>query len=263
MPYRIDLLESSDVVLDQLVELGALDVEATTHGIAAIMPDAVSTASVAAAIGARDLRVAPAVGRDDGSVWVVSLRPIRAGRLHVVPADWPAREGTLRMTDSPAFGTGLHPTTALCLEILDDEIAASRPERALDVGTGTGVLALAALGLGVPHAVAIDIDADAVRIAAENARLNDLRARIHLVRGGPEAVSGSWPLVVANVLAAPLIEMAPTLTRRVGRGGRLVLSGIRSSLATEAARAYVRLGMRQVDTRARDGWTALVLHATW
>ena len=167
------------------------------------------------------------------------------------------------MTDSPAFGTGLHPTTALCLEILDDEIAASRPERALDVGTGSGVLALAALCLGVPHAVAIDIDADAARIAAENARLNDLRARIHLVRGGPEAVSGSWPLVVANVLAAPLIEMAPTLTRRVGRGGRLVLSGIRSSLATEAARAYVRLGMRQVDTRARDGWTALVLHATW
>jgi len=83
------------------------------------------------------------------------------------------------------------------------------------------------------------------------------------VRGGPEAVGGCWPLVVANVLAAPLIEMAPTLARSVGRGGRLILSGIRSSLAAEIARAYVRLGMRQVDTRGRDDWTAVTLHASW
>lgn len=263
MPYRIDVPGSSDAALDRLAELGALDIEVIDGGLAAIMPDRVDAATVAAALGARDLRVTNALGRDDESVWVLRLRPISAGRVQIVPAGWPAREGTLRMIDGPAFGTGLHPTTALCLEILDDEVAMSHPERVLDVGTGSGVLALAALGLGVPHAVAIDIDAEAVRLAAENARLNDLHARIHLVRGRPEAVSGSWPLVVANVLAAPLIEMAPTLTRRVGRGGRLILSGIRSSLTTDVSRAYGRLGMRQIDARTRGGWTAVTLHASW
>jgi ribosomal protein L11 methyltransferase len=263
MPYRIDVPESSDAVLDRLVELGALDIDVIAGGIAAIMPDRVDAPTVAAAIGSGDLRVTPALSRDDGSVWVINLRPIRVGRLQIVPAGWPARERSLRMIDAPAFGTGLHPTTALCLEMLDDEIDASRPERVLDVGTGSGVLALAALCLGVPHAVAIDIDADAVSVAAENARLNDLRARIRLVRGGPDAISGSWPLVVANVLAAPLIEMAPALARRVGHDGRLILSGIRSSLSADVARTYERLAMRQVDARTRDGWTAVTLHASW
>jgi ribosomal protein L11 methyltransferase len=109
--------------------------------------------------------------------------------------------------------------------------------------------------------VAIDIDGDAVRAAAENARLNGLSSRLHLVHAGPEALSGSWPLVLANVLAAPLMEMAPMLAWRVGRGGRLVLSGIRSSLAPGVEQAYRHVGMRQVRALARDGWSALILHA--
>jgi ribosomal protein L11 methylase PrmA len=263
MPYRIDLLNPPDAALDRLVELGALDVEPIPNGIAAILPDGITPASVARALGVDDVRVVPTLGRDAESIWIVSPRAVRTACVQIVPADWPAASGVLRMIDGPAFGTGLHPTTALCLEALHDELTGSLPTRVLDVGTGSGVLALAALCCGVPRVIAIDIDDDAVRVAADNARLNGISSGLMLVRGGPEALAGSWPLVLANVLAAPLIEMAPVLTRRVGRGGRLILSGIPSSVAPDVEQAYRRLGMRQVRTAARDGWTALTLHASW
>src|SRR4051812_7015987 len=155
MPYRIDLLNPPDAALDRLVELGALDVEPILNGIAAIMPDGVTAASVARALGVDHVRVTPTRGRDDGSVWVVSPRAVRTARVQIVPADWPAASGVLRMIDGPAFGTGLHPTTALCLDALDDELNTSAPAGVLDVGTGSGVLALAALRSGVPRVVAI------------------------------------------------------------------------------------------------------------
>jgi ribosomal protein L11 methyltransferase len=299
MPYRIDLRGAAADMFDRLVELGAIDIEDVEDvegvegvedvddhnrgsrgggSVAAIMPDGISADTVAHALGIAigNVRVTPARGRDNESVWVLKARPVRAGRLLVVPADWPAdrpaegeaegEAGALRMVDGPAFGTGLHPTTALCLEALDDELGAwppEQPKRVLDIGTGSGVLALAALTWGVPRVVAVDIDADAVRVAAENARLNGLSSRLHLVHGGPEALSGFWPLVLANVLAAPLIEMAPILARRVGRSGRLVLSGIRSSLAPDVGQAYRHVGMRLVRSQLRDGWTALTFHGSW
>ena len=102
-----------------------------------------------------------------------------------------------------------------------------------------------------------------MRAAADNARLNGLLDRLQLVRGGPEAVTGAWSLVVANVLAAPLIEMAPTLVRRVGHHGHLVLSGIPASVEPDVARAYSRLGMRRLRVRSRSGWVAIELQAAW
>jgi ribosomal protein L11 methyltransferase len=273
MPYRIDLRGADADGFDRLVELGAIDVEPVDGGMAAIMPDSITADAVARALAldVDDVRVTPARGRDSESIWVLTPRPVQAGRdgrLRIVPAaGWTPNAqleaGTLRMIDGPAFGTGLHPTTALCLDALDDELAAWRPDRMLDIGTGSGVLALAALFYGVPRVVAIDIDADAIEVAADNARLNGLTPRLHLVHGGPEALAGAWPLVLANVLAAPLIDMAPAIARRVGHAGRLVLSGIRSSLAPDVEQAYRHVGMRLVRSEARDGWSALTLHASW
>ena len=117
--------------------------------------------------------------------------------------------------------------------------------------------------MGVPRAIGIDIDDEALRVAAENARINGLDGRLELRRGGPETVPGKWPLVLANVLAAPLVEMAPALVRCVGHHGRLILSGIPSSLEPDVDRAYRRLGMRRVRVTSRDGWIALVLQASW
>jgi len=84
-----------------------------------------------------------------------------------------------------------------------------------------------------------------------------------LRRGGPEAVTGTWPLVLANVLPGPLIEMAPDLVRRVGRHGQLVLSGIPSSVEADVDRGYRHLGMHRLRVKSRAGWVALVLQASW
>jgi ribosomal protein L11 methyltransferase len=264
VPYRVELRNVGADSLDRLVNLGAIDVESSQDGgITALIPDSVSPERVARELGVDDLSVAPATARDDGSVWILSPRSIRIGGLWIVPAHSQPEPGRLRLVDAAAFGTGLHPTTALCLEALEEAVQVAPPDDVLDVGVGSGVLALAALMMGVPRAMGIDIDDEALRVAAENATLNGLADRLQLARGGPETVTGTWPLVLANVLAAPLVEMAPALVRRVGHQGRLVLSGIPSSLEQQVDDAYRRLGMRQVRATSRGDWVALVLQASW
>ena len=266
MPYRVALQHGDGDAFDRLVELGALDVEVSDDGgLSALMPDSVTPERVASALGGGQLSVSPALGRDADSVWVLRLRPVHIGRIAIVPAHIEAERGalSLRLIDAPAFGTGLHPTTALCLEALQEAVPLHRPDSALDVGTGSGVLAIAALLLGVPRALAIDLDEDALGAAAENARINGVERRLQLSRGGPETVAGTYPLILANVLAAPLIEMAPALVRRIGQQGQLILSGIPSSVEQDVDRAYRRLGLRRVSVKSRAGWVALVLQASW
>jgi ribosomal protein L11 methyltransferase len=266
VPYRVDLHNVADNALDRLVELGAIDAAFSRQGgIAALMPDSVAPEQIAGAlgVGADDVSVSPAEGRDAGSVWVLSPRPIRIGRLRIVPAHTGAEPGALRLVDAAAFGTGLHPTTALCLEALEEGVQNALPHAVLDVGTGSGILALGALMMGVPRALGLDIDDEALRVASENARLNALGERLQLTRGGPDAVTGTWPLVLANLLPGPLIDMAPALVRRVGHYGQLVLSGIPSSVECDVDHAYRHLGMRRVRVKSRAGWVALVLQASW
>jgi ribosomal protein L11 methyltransferase len=263
VPYRIDIASPPDDALDRLVEFGALDVELTDNGLAAIVPDSVTPDAVAAGVGVTAVTVSPATARDNGSVWLLAPRVVRIGSVVIAPPDVAAPAGALRLTDSGAFGTGHHPTTALCVEAIEEAVGIVVPNSILDIGAGSGVLALAALMLGVPRAVGLDIDADALRIAGEHAELNHLSDRLVLKLGGPDVVDGVWPLVVANVLAAPLIEMAPVLVRRIGPGGRLILSGIPSSLEPEVRLTYERLGMRHVRSETRAGWTVLIAQASW
>ena len=245
------------------MRLGALDIEAVGEGVAAILPDGVTPESVAAVLGIDGVAVSPAAARDNGSVWLLSPRAIRVGSILVAPPGGTAAPGTLRLNDSQAFGTGHHPTTALCVEALEEILATEQFASILDVGTGSGILALAGLTLGVRGAVGLDIDAAALEIAAENARLNHMEDRLQLVLGGPDAVEGNWPLVVANVLAAPLIEMAPAIVRRLGRRGRLILSGISWSLESEVRRAYEHLGVRHTGSKTRAGWVVVKVQASW
>jgi ribosomal protein L11 methyltransferase len=196
-------------------------------------------------------------------VWVLAPRPFNIGRLRILPAGAAAKPGALRLIDAAAFGTGLHPSTVLCVEALDRIVRGATPDAVLDVGTGSGILALSALMLGIPRALAIDTDAAALQVAAENARINGLESRLAAAHGGPDAVGGSWPLVLANILAAPLMDMAPALVRRVGHHGTLVLSGIHASLQDDVLRTYGRLGMRRVNGDQRAGWAALVMQASW
>lgn len=220
--------------------LGALDIDITDHGIAAILPDSVTPETLTAQFDPASLTVSAAIGRDDASVWMLSPRP-----------------GALRLTDSDAFGTGYHPTTALCIEALEEILRIDQPECILDVGTGTGILALTALTSGVPRATGVDTDPTALEAAKENAQLNQLSDRLELVLGGPEKLDGRWPLVIANILTAPLIEIAPALINRLAINGQLILSGIHESLVAEVRRAYQYFGINLIDAKTRGGWTIL------
>ena len=263
VPYRIDISCPPEDALDQLVQLGALDIEPVSDRLATIIPDGMTPDAVAGALGVARVTVSRAVARDNGSVWLLSPRAVRIGSVVIAPAEVAAPPDALRLTDSTAFGTGHHPTTALCIEAIEEALTIAVPDSVLDVGTGSGVLALTALMMGVSRAVGLDIDVDALKIAAEHARLNNLADRLQFVLGGPDVVSGAWPLVVANVLAAPLIEMAPVLVRRVGGRGRLILSGISWSLESEVRQTYQQLGMRHIRSETRAGWTVLVAQASW
>jgi ribosomal protein L11 methyltransferase len=263
VPYRIEIDCPPPDAFDRLVELGALDVEPVGNGMAAILPDGVTAEIVTDALGVSSVMVSAAVARDDGSVWMLSPRAVRVGPVLISSAETDAPLEALRLTDSAAFGTGHHPTTALCVEAIQETLHVERAGSILDVGTGSGILALSALLMGVPQAVGMDIDAAALKVAAENARLNNLADRLRLVLGGPDVLNGSWPLVVANVQAAPLIEMAPILVRRVGTRGTLILSGIPWALESEVRRAYQNFGMQHIGSNTRGGWTVLMAQASW
>lgn len=263
MPYRVDVGEPHAAAAERLIDLGALDIEEGPEGLAALIPDAVAAERVRAALAPSAVRVSPAVGRDDGSVWTLTPRAVRVGAFTFIPADGHQDGEAIRLANGPAFGTGLHPTTALCLDAIAEISGVELPARMLDVGTGSGILALAALHLGVPQATGVEVDPGALTVATENARLNGVAERLTLLPGGPERVDGTWPLVVANIRAGELMALAPVLARRVASGGTLVLSGIPQSAAGEVEQSYRRLGMTTAVVTERDGWVALALRPSW
>lgn len=189
--------------------------------------------------------------------WLKDFHPMRFGRrLWVCPAgqlpDVPA-EAILALDPGLAFGTGTHPTTALCLEWLDSAVEGG--ERVLDYGCGSGILALAALRLGARAAIAFDIDPQALRATRENAAKNGLAGRI-AVAEHPRDIGGGFDIVLANILSGPLIELAPGLTPRVRAGGALLLAGMFERQADEVARAY-RPWFDIGPAAELEGWTLL------
>jgi ribosomal protein L11 methyltransferase len=179
------------------------------------------------------------------------FRPIDiGGRLHVVPTWCDPPEGgiTLRLDPGLAFGTGSHPSTRLCLEWLLDEVRGG--ESVLDYGCGSGVLAIAAAKLGAAHVVGTDVDLQALRTSSDNARANGASVTF----AAPEELpAGTFDLVVANILANPLIALAPAIAGRVRAGGGLALSGILASQADAVVIAYSRW-FKLAAARQADGW---------
>ena len=174
----------------------------------------------------------------------------------------PASTINLRIEAGAAFGTGHHGTTVGCLQAFHDLLKARRFERVLDVGCGTGVLAIAAARTGSPVAVGTDIDAPSVRIANENARLNDATARfVHAFGLNDPLVrnDGPYDLVFANILAPPLVALSQDIKRALKPGGLTILSGLLRTQERRVLAAYTSKGFRLVRRLHRDAWATLVL----
>ncbi|ATH83720.1 50S ribosomal protein L11 methyltransferase [Ectopseudomonas mendocina] len=190
--------------------------------------------------------------------WMDNFQPMRFGqRLWIVPSWHAAPEPdavNLLLDPGLAFGTGTHPTTALCLEWLDGQNLDGC--RVLDFGCGSGILAIAALLLGALQAVGTDIDPQALEASRDNASRNGIdpaRFPVYLPADLPQQPA---EVVVANILAGPLVSLAPQITALVQEGGRLALSGILAEQAEEVRAAYA--GAFDLDpTAIKDGWVRI------
>lgn len=190
--------------------------------------------------------------------WMDNFQPMRFGRrLWIVPSWHAAPEPdavNLLLDPGLAFGTGTHPTTALCLEWLDGQTLDNCS--VLDFGCGSGILAIAALLLGAPQAVGTDIDPQALEASRDNASRNGIdpaRFPVYLPADLPQQPAD---VVVANILAGPLVSLAPQITALVKDGGRLALSGILAEQAEEVRAAYA--GAFDLDpTATKDGWVRI------
>ncbi|GMR17557.1 MAG: 50S ribosomal protein L11 methyltransferase [Gammaproteobacteria bacterium] len=195
--------------------------------------------------------------RDWVTEWRRDSRPLRFGRrLWVAPDDFVPQDDAavvLRLDPGLAFGSGTHATTALCLEWLDG--LSLQGLRLLDYGCGSGILSLAALKLGAHAACAVDIDPQAITATRANARRNSVAERLTALRDGAQ-LAGQFDVVIANILAGPLTELAPALCACMHSGSKLALSGILDTQADAVMQAYRPwIEFQPVVTQA--GWVRL------
>jgi len=226
--------------------------------------------------------------------WKEFFRPVRIGRRLVVTPSWEAfdgREGDIVVKLDPgmAFGTGQHPTTKMCLELLEAAFeqfrvhgsqfrvrgsqmlgqdmnamnyelrTMNRGPAVLDLGTGSGLLAIAALRLGAATVLALDTDRVACRIASENIRQNGGDGRIVVKQGSLDAAGRrTFDLILANLTAEPLISLAPRLARSLRVRGCLITSGILTSEEERVAAIFRRCSMVPERRRKGRGWVALM-----
>ncbi|KSW25650.1 MULTISPECIES: 50S ribosomal protein L11 methyltransferase [unclassified Pseudomonas] len=190
--------------------------------------------------------------------WMDNFKPMRFGRrLWIVPSwhEAPQPEAVNLLLDPGlAFGTGTHPTTALCLEWLDGQELAG--ETVLDFGCGSGILAIAALLLGAKRALGTDIDPQALEASRDNATRNGIDPALFPVYLPADLPAGQADVVVANILAGPLVSLAGQLTSLVKPGGRLALSGILAEQAEEVRAAYAD-AFELEPTAEREGWVRI------
>lgn len=196
------------------------------------------------------------------SAWKEHFRPFRVGRRFLIVPSWDTAASepddvVIRLDPGMAFGSGLHPSTQLCLALLEERL---RPgDVVADIGTGSGILAIAAARVGAGCVQAIDDDPIAVSVAAANVRANAVADRVTVTAGDLlEPVAAPVDLLVANLTAEALTQIAGAIPSRLRAGGLLVASGIIEAGLSGVRDACERSGLRVVELRSLQEWRALV-----
>ncbi len=253
-----------------LFDLGAPGLEEQDSRLLAYFPDdaalpdrVAATARHAARLLGSEAAVTsrPLPPVDWAEAWKREVKATEVAPGIVVAPTWDPYAGrpdevVIRLDPGMAFGTGTHPSTRLCLQAL----AELRPEgEILDLGTGSGILAIAAAKLGARRVLALDVDPVATDVARANVVQNGVGAVVRVATGDLSAAPGPFDLVLANILAAPLIATAPALAGRLAPSGAAVLSGLLADEAAGVAAAYEAEGLTRVALLEEAEWAALVL----
>ncbi|WP_413154598.1 50S ribosomal protein L11 methyltransferase [Bartonella sp. cb54] len=196
------------------------------------------------------------------------LTPVRAGPFFLHGShnrnDIPSNVLPIEIEANQAFGTGHHGTTAGCLEMIAKVMQNENPQNALDLGTGSGILAIGIAMLKPIAVLASDIDPIAIQVAQHNIQLNGVKKYITAITATnfnhDQIVSRSpFDLIVANILANPLIELAQEMAQILQKGGSLILSGILEEQHAHVLETYVKQGLRHIETYHRQGWVTIHL----
>lgn len=199
--------------------------------------------------------------------WKDHFKPLRIGKRLIIKPTWenfPANcdDIILQLDPGMAFGTGTHPTTMLCLSLMEKIFSANahkKPRSILDVGTGSGILSIAAALLGAESVTAVDIDPDAVRVAMDNCALNGVAALVAVSDTPLHQISGEFDIVLANILAEELVRLAPHLVRRVSPGGFLILSGILNEKEDLVVSGFSVFDVTMTEIAREDEWSCIVV----
>jgi ribosomal protein L11 methyltransferase len=275
--------DAAEAVTNRLWELGAVGVVEETMptgtALRAFFPPGTDATTLAAALGdylgdlaalevsgaAARVEVAPLRDEPWAEAWRAHFRPVPVGRRLLVCPPWeaaPAADGRVivRIEPGRAFGTGGHGSTRGCLELLERVLDRARVPYVLDVGCGSGILAIAAARLGAARVDAIDVDPDAVSATEDNAERNGVADRVRGTLASIDTWTGSAaPLVLANLLAAAHVTLAPTLARLVSPGGSLIAGGLLSHEVPAVAGAFAAAGCWLIEVAEHEGWAALLL----
>ena len=212
-----------------------------------------------------ELSVIPLEDADWETAWKSHFKLLRVGRRLIIKPSWigyepQENEVVVELDPGMAFGTGYHPTTRMCLELLEGHLRAD--SQVLDLGTGSGILSIAAARLGAATVLALDVDPTAVKAARKNIRASGLRGKVHLARGTlphPLASEGRFNLAMANISAKTVLNAAPHLHRALAPEGILIASGFLQKQQGELEAALKGAGFRHLETCGTDDWVVQVV----
>lgn len=201
---------------------------------------------------------------DWANSWKKYYKPLRVGKHIVIKPTWEEYDSlpgdlVIELDPGMAFGTGTHPTTTMCLEVLERYIRGG--EVVYDVGTGSGILAVAAAKLGADRVRAMDIDDVAVRAATQNAAANGVSGLVEVCRNNLlEGITEPADIIIANIVADVILKVCPDAARLTKKGGLFITSGIIGHRADEVAEELKKLGFRLQDRKEERDWVLFVAH---